>query len=109
LKKALLLPLRKAALVKKIELPLTALPGTYDGLFYRGWQWSPDGRAIVYINTLGGVSNLWSQPTDGGAAKQIANFKSNRILTFAFSPDGRQLAFARSSRTSDAVLISSGQ
>lgn len=94
-------------LVNTIDLPLTALPGTFDNLFYRGWHWSPDGRAIVYINTLGGLSNLWSQPINGGAAKQITNFKSDRILTFAFSPDGRRLAFARSSPTSDAVLITS--
>jgi len=97
------------AFVKKIDLPLTALQGTYDFLFYRGWHWSPDGRALVYVNTLGGISNLWSQAIEGGPARQITNFKSDRILTFAFSPDGKQLAFARSSRTSDAVLISSGQ
>ena len=92
--------------VKTIDLPLTAFPGSYDNLFYRGWHWSPDGRAVVYINTLGGVSNLWSQPFDGGSPKQITNFKSDRILTFAYSPDGRQLALARGSHTSDAVLIS---
>jgi len=92
-------------LVKTIELPLTALPGTYDSLFYRGWHWSPDGHAIVYINTLGGVSNLWSQPIDGGTPKQITSFKSDRISTFAFSPDGRRLALSRSTPTSDAVLI----
>jgi serine/threonine protein kinase len=93
-------------LVKTIDLPLTAFPGTYDMLFYRGWRWSPDGRAVVYINTLGGVSNLWSQPLEGGSPRQITNFKSDRILTFAYSPDGRQLALARGSHTSDAVLIS---
>jgi hypothetical protein len=54
---------------------------------------------------VGGVSNLWSQPTDGGLAKQITNFKTDRILTFAFSPDGRKLALARGKTTSDAVLI----
>lgn len=93
-------------LVKTIDLPLTALSGSYDILFYRGWHWSPDGRAVVYINTLGGVSNLWSQPLEGGSPRQITNFKSDRILTFAYSPDGRQLALARGSHTSDAVLIS---
>jgi Tol biopolymer transport system component len=94
------------ALVKIIDLPLSAAPGSYEDIFYRGWHWSPDGRALVYVNTLGGVSNLWSQPIAGGAAKQITNFKSDRILTFSYSWDGRQLALARGSRTSDAVLIS---
>jgi serine/threonine protein kinase len=93
-------------LIKTIDLPLTATPNANSLLFYRGWHWSGDGKAIVYVNTLGTVSNLWSQPIDGGAAKQITNFKADRILTFAFSPDGRKLALARGSTASDAVLIS---
>ena len=96
-------------LVKTIDLPVTASPNPYYLLHYRGWQWSPDGKAIVYVNTMGGVSNLWSQPIDGGAAKQITNFKTDRILTFSYSPDGRQFALARGSTTSDAVLISEGK
>ena len=94
------------ALLKTMDLPLTATPGSYVFLNYRGWHWSPDGKAIVYINTIGGVSNLWSQPIDGGTAKQLTNFKTDRILTFAFSPDGKRLALARGRQTSDAVLIS---
>jgi len=93
-------------LIKTIDLPLTATPNANSLLFYRGWHWSGDGKAIVYVNTLGTVSNLWSQPIDGGAAKQITNFKADRILTFAFSPDGRKLALARGNTASDAVLIS---
>ena len=93
--------------VKTIDLPLTAQPDAAGFHFYRGWHWAPDGSAVVYLNTLGGISNLWSQPIDGGAAKQITDFKSDRILSFAFSPDGRQLAFARTSNASDAVLITS--
>lgn len=93
-------------LVTTIDLPLTAAPNGNSLLFYRGWHWSGDGKAIVYVNTLGTISNLWSQPIDGGAAKQITNFKADRILTFAFSPDGKKLALARGSTASDAVLIS---
>ena len=100
-----LIKFEDGAPVRTIDLPLTALPGTYDSLFYRGWHWSTDGRAIVYINTLGGVSNLWSQPIEGGTPKQITSFTSDHISTFAFSPDGRRLALSRSTPTSDAVLI----
>ena len=93
-------------LVKSIDLPLTAAPDSYGLLHYRGWHWSPDGKAIVYVNTVGGVSNLWSQPIDGSTSKQLTTFKTDRILTFAFSPDGKRLALARGSQTSDTVLIS---
>jgi Tol biopolymer transport system component len=69
-------------------------------------SWSPDGRALVYVLTKGDVSNLWQQPLDGGAPKQITNFNSGRIWNFAYSRDGRQLALARGEMTHDAVLIS---
>ena len=96
-------------LSKTIDLPLTAAPNAAYWLHYRGWHWSTDGKAIVYVNTVGGVSNLWSQPIDGGPTKQLTNFKTDRILTFAYSPDGRKLALARGTTRSDAVFISEGR
>jgi len=78
------------------------MPLTSDPLFH----FSHDGHALVYINTLVGVSNLWSLPLDGGAPKQITDFKSDLILNFAYSRDGRQLAFARGNQSRDAVMIS---
>ncbi len=95
-----------ASPVKTIDLPVTSGTSLYETLFYHGFHWSPDGRALVYINTLGGVSNLWSQPFDGGKPVQITNFKSDRIINFAYSRDGRQIAFSRGNQTSDAVMIS---
>ncbi|HEY0006252.1 MAG TPA: protein kinase [Pyrinomonadaceae bacterium] len=68
-------------------------------------RWSPDGRAVTYIETVGGVSNIWSQPLVGGPTK-LTDFKSDQILWFDWSHDGRQLAFARGNITSDVVLIS---
>ena len=31
-----------------------------------GLRWTPDGRALNYIDTINGVSNIWSLPLDGG-------------------------------------------
>lgn len=95
-----------AAPARTFDLPVTSGTSLYESLSYRGFHWSPDGRALVYINTLGGVSNLWSQPLDGGKAVQITDFKSDLIYNFAYSRDGRALALARGSHTRDAVLIS---
>jgi serine/threonine protein kinase len=95
--------------LRTFDLPVSSGTSLYESgftLLYRGFHWSPDGRALIYVNTLGGVSNLWSQPLDGGKAVQITNFKSDLILNFAYSHDGRTLAFSRGSYTRDAVLIS---
>jgi len=92
--------------VRVFDLPVTSGTNLYERLFYRGFHWSPDGRALVYINTLGGVSNLWRQPLDGGKAVQITHFKSDLILNFAYSRDGHALAFARGTQSRDAVMIS---
>jgi serine/threonine protein kinase len=94
------------AAVRTFDLPVTSQSSLYESTFYRGFHWSADGRAIVYLNTLGGVSNLWSQPLAAGAPKQITDFKSDLIYNFAYSRDGHQLALARGSHTRDAVLIS---
>jgi Tol biopolymer transport system component len=79
------------------------MPGTSGPLFY----FSNDGHSLIYINTQNGVSNLWSQPLDGGAPKQITDFKSDLIWRFAYSRDGKQLALARGSVSRDAVMIES--
>jgi Tol biopolymer transport system component len=71
-----------------------------------GFRWSTDGRALDYIDTRGGISNLWSLPLDGGAAKQLTNFTSGQIFSFDLSRDGKQFAFSRGTVIDDVVLIS---
>ncbi len=68
-------------------------------------RWTPDGRGIAYIATRGGVSNIWSQPLDGGSPKQLTDFKTDRIFSFDWSPDGKWLVLARGTETSDVILI----
>jgi Tol biopolymer transport system component len=68
--------------------------------------WPPDSKTIDYLLTRGGVTNLWRQPLTGGEPKQITNFTSGLIFSFCWSRDGKQLALARGSLSSDIVLIS---
>ena len=67
--------------------------------------WSADGTALLYVKTVGGVSNIWQRPINGGEPKQVTRFTSLRITAFALSRDGKRLALARGSSTSDVVLI----
>ncbi len=69
-------------------------------------RWTLDGRALIYGITQKGVTNLWEQPIDGSAPKQLTNFASEIIFGFDLSRDGKQVALARGSESSDAVLIS---
>jgi len=72
-------------------------------------RWSPDGRAIAFINGPEGVSDIWIQPLDGGPPKRLTNFKSDRILAFDWSADHRSLAFVSNVETRDVILISREQ
>jgi len=81
-------------------------PPTVASRFVR---WSPDRKSIAYVNSAGGVSDIWLQPISGGPAKQLTSFKAEEILAFDWSRDGRSLAFVRGVKTSDVVLIEEGR
>jgi Tol biopolymer transport system component len=83
--------------VKAIDLPPSAIQSTTH-------QWTPDSKSVLYIDTQGGVSNIWSQPLEG-KPKQVTNFRTDQIFTFDWSRDGKQLVLARGNVTSDVVLI----
>ena len=68
-------------------------------------RFTPDGKALVYPITQQGVDNLWMQPLDGSAGRQITNFKSDQIIGAQFSPDGKNLAVLQRRREADVVLL----
>ncbi len=96
--KIALLPFDGGDPVKLFDLPQTAIRG-------EPVRWTPDGRALTYINTRGIVSNIWLQPIDGGPPKQLTNFKTDRIFSFDWSHDGKQLALSRGTEDRDVILI----
>jgi Tol biopolymer transport system component/serine/threonine protein kinase len=67
--------------------------------------WSPDSKAVLYVDNRNGVANLMSQTLDGHPPKQITNFTEGKIFNFAWSGDGKQLFLASGAINSDVVLI----
>ena len=65
----------------------------------------PSGKAILYSVREKGVDNLWVQPLDGSARRQLTHFTSERISGYAYSKDAARLAVGRGHADSDAVLL----
>lgn len=71
-----------------------------------GWQvqWTADSRALSYLDEGGGAINLWIQPLNA-PSRQLTHFTSGGVVQHTWSPDGRWLAFARSSQRTRVALI----
>jgi TolB protein len=70
------------------------------------FAWTPDSRAVGFVDNRGGTANIWIQPIAGGSAKQLTHFTGDHVRAFAWSSDGRQIAITRALWTEDAILIS---
>jgi len=68
-------------------------------------RWSPASDAIDFVDTREGVSNIWRQPIEGGAPRQVTDLSSGLIFDFVWLPNGKDMAVARGSTSSDAVRI----
>jgi serine/threonine protein kinase/Tol biopolymer transport system component len=69
-------------------------------------RFTPDGKAIAFLIGRNRATNIWEQPLAGGAPVQLTKFPTGEIFAFAWSKDGKQLAFARGERKDDVVMIS---
>jgi serine/threonine protein kinase/Tol biopolymer transport system component len=69
-------------------------------------QWTPDSLGLAYVDPVT-RSDLWIQPLDGGAARQLAHFPAGgqQIGDFAWSADGQRLAVLRYTVTNNIVLF----
>lgn len=73
--------------VKTISLPKTALSVNL--------RWLPDSSGIAYVDHRNGVSNIWVQPLDGSAPRQLTTFESDQINGFDISRDGAHMVCSR--------------
>jgi tricorn protease-like protein len=89
---------------KIFDLPPTVKAQMNAGDRWASVHWTPDGRALTYIDTRNGIANIWSQPVDGGKPVQSTNFNDNQIFSFDWSRDGKLLC-SRGTEINDVVLI----
>ena len=94
----LILSFETGQVVKVLEVPQTSQSAS-------NLQWTDDSRAVMFVDARSGVANIWSQPIDGAAPKQLTSFKSDLITSFAWSRDGKELVCSRGSVTSEVVLM----
>jgi Tol biopolymer transport system component len=66
-------------------------------------RWTPDSKGLAYLPT---PVDIWIQPLDGGAARQLTHFPADgqQIWGFAFAADGR-LAVGRASIRNNIILF----
>jgi len=70
-----------------------------------GPQFTADGKAVAYPVRENGVDNIWIQPIDGSAGHPITKFDSEQIISFEWSPDGKNLGILRGHTDSDVILL----
>jgi Tol biopolymer transport system component/DNA-binding winged helix-turn-helix (wHTH) protein len=73
-------------------------------------RWLPAPEAeptFIWIETSDEISNLWSQPFNGGTPTRLTDFKTERIFDYAWSHDGQRLACARGAVKHDVVMLNS--
>jgi serine/threonine protein kinase/Tol biopolymer transport system component len=90
-----------------LDIATLSSPRMFDAnpLISKGVQFTVDGKSVAYPVKENGVDNVWVQPIDGSAGRQITHFKSEQILSFHWSPDGKKMGILRGHTDSDVVLL----
>jgi hypothetical protein len=70
-------------------------------------HWSPDSRALLYVETRGGVSNLVRFALATRTVTPLTKFDSDQLFWYSVSPNQQLVAMVRGRVASDVVLVSS--
>ena len=72
--------------------------------------WTPDGRALTYLHTVGSARHLYMQPLTFGVPIQLTHFDSepSLIAAYAWSRDGKKFAITRARYNDTDVVMFSG-
>ena len=80
-------------------------PGEFD---WTPLRWSPGGQAIGFVEKQEGAANLWLQPLDGSARRQLTHFQGGSVVDFDWSADG-SLAVEFSTVVREIFLVRAGK
>jgi Tol biopolymer transport system component len=69
-------------------------------------QFTPDSKALAFLLTRNHATNVWKLPLAGTGLEQVTKFTSGDMFAFAWSKDGKQLAFSRGQNKTDVVMMS---
>jgi serine/threonine protein kinase/Tol biopolymer transport system component len=69
-------------------------------------RFTPDSKAIAFMLNRNRATNIWEQPLAGGPPVQLTKFTKDDMFAYAWSHDGKLLAFSRGRRKTDVVLMS---
>ena len=81
---------------------------TFGGVVQRGYDWSPDGRQLVYGGQEAGQAkaDLYSVPASRGKAVRLLAWEKSSELSPQFSPGGKFISFVSDrSGTDDLWLL----
>ena len=59
--------------------------------------WTPDGRGLCFLSTIGNATHLMMQPLAGGTPIQLTHFNAepSMLAAYAWSMDGKKFAITR--------------
>jgi DNA-binding winged helix-turn-helix (wHTH) protein/Tol biopolymer transport system component len=72
--------------------------------------WTPDGRALTYLHTIGSARHLFMRPLTGSTPVQLTHFDAepSSIVAWAWSRDGKKIAITRARFNDTDVVMFSG-
>lgn len=68
-------------------------------------RWTPDSRALMYMDKQSGITNIWQQALDGSAPIQLTNSTEDLILHYDLLDRGASLVFSRGGRRRDIAIV----
>lgn len=84
--------------------PIKLLENTY-ARHHWSLQWAPDGRGLLYVQTLPGSASIWRLPLNNDAPEKVLQVPSGQIIDFTWSRDGKQFVYTRAVSNKDLVSI----